>query len=79
MKDIKSIMIGFLTATCMFLFMGQRMSDSQGGKYPYNFELHQFGEGREATLLNTKTGALWYVLSNADDNYRWIKEIKEKK
>lgn len=23
MKDIKSIMIGFLLATCMFLFMGQ--------------------------------------------------------
>ena len=30
MKDIKSLMIGFLLATCMFLFMGQtsNMSNS---------------------------------------------------
>ena len=33
MKDIKSYIIGFLMATCMFLFMGQTMSDTQIGRY----------------------------------------------
>ena len=33
MKDIKSVMIGFLLATCMFLFMGQTLSDTQVGRY----------------------------------------------
>ena len=41
MKDIKTIMIGFLLASCMFLMMGQglgitpivNLNDSQIGRY----------------------------------------------
>ena len=33
MKDIKSMMIGFLLATWMFLLMGQSSNDSQVGRY----------------------------------------------
>ena len=33
MKDFKTLMIGFLLATCMFLFMGQTSSSSQVGRY----------------------------------------------
>ena len=30
MKDFKSVMIGFLIATCMFLFMGMSNSEKYG-------------------------------------------------
>ena len=34
MKNIKTFLIGFLTCTCMFLFMGQSdLSDTQVGRY----------------------------------------------
>ena len=34
MKDFKTLMIGFLLATCMFLFMGQSdLLDTQVGRY----------------------------------------------
>mgnify|MGYP001420977087 CR=1 FL=1 len=33
MKDIKSILIGVFATTCLFLFMGQKMSTTQVGRY----------------------------------------------
>jgi len=35
MKDIKSILIGVFTITCLFLFMGQRSNDSEVGRYQH--------------------------------------------
>lgn len=63
MKDIKSMMIGFLLATCMFLMLGADSKDSQIGKYQ--------GFGSEGTkLLNTTNGELWEY--SAWSPKRWI-------
>ena len=42
MKDIKTLIIGFLLATCMFLMMGQGGNDSQIG----NYQAFSDGSGR---------------------------------
>ena len=53
MKDIKSIIIGFLLATCMFLFMGQTSNESQIGRY------QEFGNG----VIDTATADLYTLES----------------
>ena len=52
MKDIKSILIGFLLATCMFLFMGNT-SSGQVGKY------QGFADENNVFMIDTKTGQLF--------------------
>ena len=54
MKDIKSVMIGFLLATCMFLFMGQTLSDTQVGRYDLEIDVEK---GR-LLVFDTKKGQL---------------------
>ena len=51
MKDIKSVMIGFLLATCCFLFMGQTSNDR--GKF------QGFASDTSVYLLDTDNGALF--------------------
>ena len=55
MKDIKSMIIGFLMATCMFLFIGATKSDTQIGRYDMEMYKGEFGKNIY-TLLDTKTG-----------------------
>ena len=64
MKDIKSMMIGFLLATCMFLMMGQTTNDTQTGKY------QGFADQNDIFLINTNTGELWEYTSWSPK--RWI-------
>ena len=64
MKDIKSMMIGFLLATCMFLMMGQSNNYSQIGKY------QGFGDQNDIFLIDTTTGELWEYTSWSPQ--RWI-------
>ena len=55
MKNIKTFIIGFLSATCLFLFIGATDYDreeSKIGKY------QGFGDTR-VWLLDTETGELW--------------------
>ena len=52
MKDIKSVLIGFLLATCCFLFMGQT-SDNDIGKYQMASDVHGI------KMIDTRTGQLW--------------------
>ena len=68
MKDIKTLIIGFLTCTCMFLIMGQTKSsdflDNQAGRYQAiagnKFEYFY--------LLDTGTGAIYAQIENPDKN-----------
>ena len=53
MKDIKSVLIGFLIASCMFLLMGHVKSGSQVGLY--SLEINENYE----YLVNTTNGELW--------------------
>ena len=55
MKDIKSVMIGFLLATSMFLFMGQtKATNSEQGKY------QGFADGLgSGYIIDTHTGELF--------------------
>ena len=62
MKDIKTLIIGFLLATCMFLMMGQGGNDSQIG----NYQAFSHGSGRY--LLNTSTGDLFENQKNNGHN-----------
>ena len=53
MKDIKSYIIGFLMATCMFLFIGATTSNSGQGKF------QALIESNTKYLVDTHTGELW--------------------
>lgn len=53
MKDIKTLMIGFLLATCMFLLIGANSNNSQIGKY------QGFADDAHKYLVDTETGQLW--------------------
>ena len=64
MKDIKSMIIGFLLATCMFLMMGQGSNDAQAGRY------QGFADQNDVYLIDTITGELWEYTSWSPK--RWI-------
>ena len=62
MKNIKTFIIGFLSATCLFLFIGATDYDreeSQIGKY------QAFSDGSYSYMIDTETGKL-YVLGDRD-------------
>ena len=69
MKDIKSIIIGFLMATCMFLFMGATADDNQVGRYQVSTVENVFnGIPRHIeTIIDTKTGK---VVSRGTYNHK---------
>ena len=57
MKDIKSVMIGFLLATSMFLFMGQtKATNSEIGGY------QAFADDEREYLVDTMTGQMWKAI-----------------
>jgi len=74
MKDIKTFLIGFLTCACLFLVMGQTMSQEQidqmkimanqmksAGLMPEAIGKYQgFADKGELYLVNTITGQLFY-------------------
>ena len=74
MKDIKTFLIGFLTCACLFLVMGQTMSQGQidqmknmasqmknAGFMPEPIGKYQgFSDKGELYLVNTITGQLFY-------------------
>ena len=53
MKDFKTLMIGFLLATCMFLLMGQGSSKSDVGTY------QAFADEQSNWMIDTRTGVLY--------------------
>ena len=62
MKDIKTIMIGFLLATCMILCMGQTMSNTLVGRYEIEVS-HSYSLGTDVHeynyfLFDTKEGKI---------------------
>ena len=76
MKDIKSVMIGFLLATCMFLFMGQTSSSSQVGRYDIESTKEDF-----IIVADTKTGKIvkyGYALHPMQFQNDWRKRLTEK-
>ena len=91
MKDIKTMMIGFLLATCMFLMMGADGDTIRTGtfmsQYDYNMldkrleEIAQtgryqgFGDTSRAYLVDTETGQLWERNYYSKGTY-WVKDIK---
>ena len=62
MKDIKSMIIGFLLATCMFLFMGQTSNDSKVGRYQstsvYNPNQLDRKNNVYTIIIDTRTGKI---------------------
>ena len=57
MKDIKSYIIGFLSATCLFLFMGQTvMEESEVGNYQVSTTYRTEGNWVFETIIDTETG-----------------------
>ncbi len=69
MKDIKSILIGILGTTCVFLFLGTTSVEDSKSVNVYNqveskrFELHKNNDEGKFTLLDTETGETWYIKS----------------
>ena len=58
MKDIKTLMIGFLLATCMFLLMGQGSSKSDIGRFQVSTQYRDMGNWIFETIIDSKTGAI---------------------
>ena len=78
MKDIKSMLIGFLLATCMFLFMGQtKIAPSityNSGEGKYQMAATDSG----LKMIDTGTGQV-YILEQEnytpwDTKYKWFKQ-----
>ena len=70
MKDIKTLMIGFLLATCMFLMMGQGGNNSQIGKYQLT------ANNDELFLMDTRTSEMW-IASEGVESGNLIVSSKE--
>jgi len=69
MKNTKSILIGFLIATSMFLFMGQTNSNKNEGRYQIsNFVIQGYNTKFYETTFDTYTGKIidrkWYIESD---------------
>ena len=88
MKDIKTFVIGFLTCACLFLIMGQTMSDEQieqmtnmasqmknAGLMPERVGKYQIApnsQTRDVYLLDTVTGDTYISKSSKGE---WKKHI----
>lgn len=68
--DIKSLLIGFLLATSVMLFMGTT-SDNENGRY------QAFVENSKGYMLDTKNGELYYfkqpIIQERAKNNFWKK------
>ena len=74
MKDIKSVMIGFLLATCMFLFIGATSNTGQGKYQGFGTEGGRFMLDTQTGQLYemkgyTKRGAIWKKAGKFDNRY----------
>ncbi|MBM22658.1 MAG: hypothetical protein CMD78_00115 [Gammaproteobacteria bacterium] len=92
MKDIKTFLIGFLTCACLFLVMGQTMSQGQidqmknmasqmknAGLMPEPIGKYQgFSDKGELYLVNTITGQLFYEKKQKGENV-WKQMIADNK
>ena len=72
MKDIKSMIIGFLLATCMFLFIGATSNEIKIGRYQAWSDSNY-----NSKMIDTKTGQIYDLGNNNykfhDSNpYYWI-------
>ena len=78
MKDIKTLMIGFLLATCMFLLMGQ---GSSKGKYQ-GFASNKKGGGYVVWLIDTTTGQTFvrytHDANTPSEDYYWKENVSPK-
>ena len=88
MKDIKSYIIGFLTCACMFLIMGQTMSEGDikqwkniakemkdAGLMPEPVGRYQAVSGNKYEyfyLLDTRTGEIYNHIENPENTYKKI-------
>jgi len=73
MKDIKSVMIGFLLATCMFLFMGQTAAGTLIKK-PETGKYQGFADGLgNAYVIDTQTAELFW--KNRLKSEEWTQNI----
>ena len=89
MKDIKSFLIGFLTCTCMFLIMGQTMSQEQiehmqsmatqmknaGLMTEPSGRYQGFADKGKLYLIDTTTGQLFYEKKQRGEKI-WQQMIK---
>jgi len=84
MKDIKSMIIGFLMATCMFLFIGATTIKKSSSLFNINPKTadrrYQIADTEEAgvLMLDTTNGdvyEMWGVGSKNPGNWSWHKQL----
>ncbi len=56
MKDIKTYIIGFLSATCLFLFIGATDSKEENSLGKYQLSTCTFSDYIFQTIIDTETG-----------------------
>ena len=87
MKDIKTLIIGFLLATCMFLMMGQNLgitpvinlSENQNGRYQV-FTTDNKTPFPGIFIVDTSTGQMWkYQKTNkgalSKEGFHWQQTV----
>ncbi len=65
MKDIKTLMIGFLLATCMFLIMGQVRLGGVAGTFQAFESTDERGDS-VTLMINTRTGQLYGLYNHVE-------------
>ena len=67
---MKKILIGFLSATCFFLFIGATSSNSDNGRY------QAFGTMEQKFMIDTRTGQAYVLKGMGRNNATWKKYDK---
>ena len=87
MKDIKSFLIGFLSCTCIFLFMGQTTDNTWNksfnvenelnvGKYQWDFEIDPVDLSHKYYIFDTFKGVpIEFGVVDANGNQKGIKPL----
>lgn len=69
--DIKSLLIGFLLATSVMLFMGATSNNENGRYQAFGYDTY------DVFMINTKTGELFkYSQGNKTGNY-WVNVTRD--
>jgi len=75
MKDFKSMVIGFLMATCIFLFMGNTSSNEMYVTTNDNGKYQAYSHNDKNYMINTTNGALYFLYEDSSmfpHDHVWI-------
>ena len=76
MKNIKTFIIGFLCATCLFLIVGAGIENKEVGRYSISTCTNDKGSWIAQTVFDTKTGEIIRREKSTNAEYKFFKKKK---